>query len=101
VLVQRHQPGWVDGADVETRERPGVTMTLEDVDHMAPGRLAATMVYEVRGLRFAQPFTANEVDDDRLAAIAAAQGCAVDAILDDRGTWIRLRPAPDAGDVEC
>jgi hypothetical protein len=100
VLVQRHQPGWVDGAEVEIRERAGVTMTLEDVDHVAPGRLAATMVYEVRGQRFAQPFTANEVDDDRLAAIAAAQGCVVDAVLDDRRTWIRLRPAPGAREVE-
>jgi SAM-dependent methyltransferase len=94
VLVQRHQPGWVDGADVERRERAGVTMTLEDVDHVAAGRLAATMVYEVRGQRFAQPFTANEVDDDRLAEMAAAQGCAIDALLDDRATWIRLRPVP-------
>ena len=84
VLVQRHQPGWVDGADVEERERAGVTMTLEDVDHVAPGRLAATMVYDVRGRRFAQPFTANEVDDDRLASIAATQGCILDAVLDDR-----------------
>ena len=94
VLVQRHQPGWVDGAGVETRERAGVTMTLEDVDHVAPGRVAATMAYEIRGQRFAQPFTANEVDDDRLAAMAAAQGCVVEEILDDRATWIRLRPAP-------
>ena len=75
-------------------------MTLEDVEHVAPGRLAATMVYEVRGQRFAQPFTANEVDDHRLAAIAAAHGCVVDAVLDDRGTWIRLRPASGARKVE-
>jgi len=88
----------VDSADVERRERAGVKMTLEDVDHVAPGRLAATMVYEVRGQRFVQPFTANEVDDDRLASMAAAQGCIVDAVLDDRATWIRLRPAPEAGD---
>lgn len=99
VLVQRHEPGWVDGADVETRERSGVNMTLEGVEHVVPGRLAATMVYEVRGQRFAQPFTANEVDDERLATMAAAQGCVVDAVLDDRGTWIRLRPAPRAREV--
>jgi len=97
VLVQRHQPGWVDTADVETRERAGVTMTLEEVDHVGRGRLVATMIYDVRGQRFAQPFTANEVDDERLAAMAAARGCVVDTILDDRGTWVRLRPAPDAG----
>ena len=100
VLVQRHQPGWVDGAEVEIRERVGVTMTLKGLDHVAPGRLAATMVYEVRRQRFAQPFTANEVDDDRLAAIAAAQGCVVDAVLDDRRTWIRLRPARGDPEVE-
>ncbi len=57
------------------------------------------MVYEVRGQRFAQPFTANEVDDERLATMAAAQGCVVDAVLDDRGTWIRLRPAHGPRDV--
>jgi SAM-dependent methyltransferase len=93
VLVQRHQPGWVDAAEGETRVRADVTMTLEDVEHLAPGRMAATMVYEVRGHRFAQLFTANEVDDDRLAAMAAAEGLVVDAVLDDLGTWIRLRPA--------
>ena len=97
VLVQRHEPGWVDGADVETRQRAGVTMMLEGVEHVAPGRLSATMVYAVGGRRFVQPFTANEVDDERLAAMAAARGCVVDTILDDRGTWVRLRPAPEAG----
>lgn len=94
VLVQRHQPGWVDGAGAEERERAGVRMTLEDVDHVAEGRLAAAMVYEVRGHRFAQPFTANEVDDARLAEMAATQGCAIDAVIDDRATWIRLRAVP-------
>ena len=58
-------------------------MRLEGVEHVAPGRLAATMVYEVRGQRFAEPFTANEIDDERLATMAAAQGCVVDAVLDD------------------
>jgi SAM-dependent methyltransferase len=99
VLVQRHQPGWVDTADVEIRARAGVTMTLEAVHHVAPGRLAATMVYEVRGQRFAQPFTANEVDDDRLATMAAVHGCVVDTVLDDRATWIRLRPVPGGPDA--
>jgi hypothetical protein len=97
VLVQRHEPGWVDGADVETRQRAGVTMTLEGVEHVAPGRLSATMVYEVGGRRFAQPFTANEVDDERLAAMAAERDCVVDAVLDDRRTWITLRPVPGTG----
>jgi SAM-dependent methyltransferase len=100
VLVQRHEPGWVDGATVETRERAGVTMRLEDVDHPVTGRLVATMVYEVRGQRFAQRFTANEVDDDRLATMAAAQGCVVDSVLDDRATWIRLRPTATARGTE-
>lgn len=91
VLVQRHEPGWVDTAAAETRERDGVTMTLTDVEHPAPGRLAATMVYGVRGRSFRQPFTANEVDDGRLAALAAVEGCVIDAVLDARATWVRLR----------
>jgi len=91
VLVQRHQPGWVDTAADETRERDGVTMRLTDVEHPAPGLLAATMVYGVRGRDFRQPFTANEVDDGRLAALAAAVGLVVDAVLDARNTWVRLR----------
>jgi SAM-dependent methyltransferase len=91
VLVQRHEPGWVDAATDEIREREGVTMTLTDVEHPAPGRLAATMVYGVRGQTFRQPFTANEVDDRRLAALATVEGCVVDAVLDARATWVRLR----------
>lgn len=93
ILVQRHEPGWIDGVEPSTRTIGEVTATIRIDDRPAPDVLTATMVYDLRGHRFEQPFTAYEVDDDRLNALAKPLGLTVDATLDDRRTWIRLRRA--------
>jgi hypothetical protein len=48
------------------------------------------MVYQVNGLRYEQPFTAHDVDDQRIEQMAAAVGLTVDAVLDEEATWVRL-----------
>jgi SAM-dependent methyltransferase len=90
VLVERHQPGWIDTVEASNAELHGVRIAMKDIDRPAPGTLRATMVYEVNGLHYEQPFTAHEVDDQRLAQMAAAVGLTLDAILDKKATWARL-----------
>ncbi len=95
ILVERHAPGWVDTAEPARNERDGVVISLVAVSHDAPGTMTATVVYEIGAQRFEQTFTAHDVDDVRLAALAAAAGCEIDAVLDAGGTWVRLRPIRD------
>lgn len=92
VVVERHEPGWLDEVEESTAEQHGVTFTLQRLHRPARGELRAVIVYEVAGRRFEQAYTALEVDDERLAAMAAAVGLAVDAVLDERGKWVRLVP---------
>jgi SAM-dependent methyltransferase len=90
VLVERYRPGWVDTVEPGAVEVHGVGVGIRDIHRPGIGALRATMVYEVRGQRFEQPFSAQEVDDQRLAAMAATVGLGLDAVLDDDATWVRL-----------
>ncbi len=90
VLVERHEPRWIDTVETSNAEMHGVRITIQDIDRPAPGTLRATMMYEVNGLRYEQPFTAHEVDDQRLAQMASAVGLRLDAVLDKKSTWVRL-----------
>lgn len=90
VLVERHEPGWIGVVEPSTRERNGVKMAIRDIERPTQRTLRATMVYELEGHHFEQPFTAHEVDNQRLAEMAAAVGLRVDAVLDERGVWVRL-----------
>jgi hypothetical protein len=93
VLIERHPPGWIETVPPSDRQLDGVKVSIGEIDRPGPGTLRATMVYEVEGERFEQPFTAHEVDDERLTEMADAVGLVVDAVLDDRSTWIRLSRA--------
>jgi SAM-dependent methyltransferase len=90
LLVERHQPGWVDTVEESSTERYGVGIAIGAIERTAPGILRATMVYEVNGLRYEQPFTAHDVDDQRIEQMAAAVSLTVDAVLDEEATWVRL-----------
>jgi SAM-dependent methyltransferase len=92
VLVERHEPGWIDTARPESYERHGVSFSLADVEHTAPGVIRATMIYMVEGATYRQHFVAHEVDDERLHAMAARVGLRVSGVLDDARTWVVLRP---------
>jgi SAM-dependent methyltransferase len=97
VIVQRHEPGWVDTAEESTSEHHGITVAIRDIRHPRPGTLNATMIYGVQGHRFEQPFTAREVDDERLARLATSLGCMVNAVLDEDRRWVRLRLTRGSG----
>ena len=84
--------GWIDVVEPSSGERHGVEMAIHDIERPTPGTLRATMSYEVGGHHFEQPFTAHDVGDQRLAEEAAAVGLTIDAVLDDHGVWVRLRP---------
>jgi SAM-dependent methyltransferase len=92
LLVERHEPGWVDAARPMSGERDGVSFSLADVEHPVPGVLRATMIYEVDGASYRQPFVSFDVDDDRLDAMAAHAGLQVTGFLDEHRTWVVLRP---------
>jgi len=92
VLVERHEPGWIDVVEPSSSERHGVEMAIRNIERPTPGTLWATMVYEVEGHHFEQRFSAHDVGDQRLAEMAAVVGLTIDAVLDERGVWVRLRP---------
>lgn len=92
VLIERHEPGWVDAARPASAARDGVSFGLEDVDHTVRGVLRATMVYEVEGTTYRQRFVSHEVDDERLEALAATTGLRVTGFIDQNRTWVTMRP---------
>jgi hypothetical protein len=90
VLIERHEPGWIAAVQESTTERYGITIAIGDIDRPTPGTLRATMVYDVDGCPYEQRFTAHEVDDDRLAELAATEGLGIDDVLNASRTWVRL-----------
>jgi ubiquinone/menaquinone biosynthesis C-methylase UbiE len=92
LLVERHEPGWIDAARPAASARHGVSLTLADVGHPERGVLQATMIYEVEGTTYRQPFVSHEVDDERLDAMAANTGLRVTGFLDESRSWAVLRP---------
>ena len=74
-------------------KRHGVSFGLAEVEHPTLGVLHATMIYEVEGGTYRQPFVAYEVDDERLDAMAATVGLRVTGFLDASRTWVALRPS--------
>lgn len=92
LLVERHEPGWIDAARPVASARRGVSFSLADVDHTERGVLRATMTYEVEGTIYRQWFISHEVDDERLDAMAASTGLRVTGFLDESRSWVVLRP---------
>ena len=92
LLVERHEPGWIDAARPAASGRRGVSFSLADVDHTTRGVLRATMIYEVEVTIYRQRFVSHEVDDERLDAMAASTGLRVSGFLDESRSWVVLRP---------
>jgi SAM-dependent methyltransferase len=91
LLVERHEPGWIDAARPAAFARHGVSFSLADVDHAESGVLRATMIYEVDSTTYRQQFVSHEVDDERLDSMAASTSLRVDGFLDDSRSWAVLR----------
>lgn len=98
ILIQRHEPGWIDSVEESISRRPGLIIDMTAIEHPRPGVMSATMVYEIGASRFEQSFTAFEMDDARLERLAGTLGCVVDETLDEEGKWVRLCPDPKVGD---
>jgi SAM-dependent methyltransferase len=92
VVVERYAPGWVTTAVATRRERDGVVFDLHDVE-LVGNVLHATMTYELDGTSFHQPFSALDVDDERLAIDAANAGLVIENVCDDPA-WVVLRRRP-------
>lgn len=92
VLVERYEPGWIGAVEPSSSERHGITVAIRNIERPTPQTLRATMVYELEDHRYEQPFIAHDVDDQRLGEMAAAVGLTIDALLDERGLWVRLKP---------
>lgn len=91
-LVERHPPGWTYEGGDGTREMDGIRLTLHRHD-LTDGVLTASMEYEFDGVRALQRFSARDVDDVRMAALAGAAGLRVDTALDPDRRLVLLRDA--------
>ena len=58
VLIQHHPADWAETATEGRTERDGIGIALTEL-HRDPPLVTATMVYEVDGQTFRQPFTAR------------------------------------------
>jgi SAM-dependent methyltransferase len=99
-VVERYPPGWVTTCVEGISESQGVRYTLRDLIR-AEGTLTGTLRYEfiVPGaepgaapVSAEQRFSAREVDDAELSALAQAAGLRFDSALDAVGTLVALRP---------
>jgi len=93
VLIQRHEPRWFDQAAEGERTRRGITFRLRDLERPGAGLLAGTVEYQAGERVWTQSFTAERLDDERLAAALGEVGLAVDAYLTADGSWVRAVPA--------
>ena len=91
-VVERHPPGWAATCVESDRTVAGVRIQLRDLVREG-GVLTATVRYELEGEAAEQRFSVVDVDDPRLAGLAAAAGMRFDGCLDDARTLAVLRPA--------
>jgi hypothetical protein len=92
VLVERYRPGWTASAAPGVSRMGAVEVELHDVERRGEV-LSAAVTYRVGPRAWTQPFTAVDVDDDRLVAAARGVGLELARCLDEEGTWALLRPA--------
>jgi SAM-dependent methyltransferase len=93
VVVERHHPDWIRGAVESTAEHHGVEIELHDLDHRGDV-LGAQVTYRIDGRSFTQSFDAVALDDDALAAEAAAHGLVLAGWLDDGQELARFTVGP-------
>jgi SAM-dependent methyltransferase len=91
-VAERHPPGWVYTCTESVRDADGVRFTLTDLERDADV-LTATIRYEFDGLRAEQRFSVRDLDDQRLASLAAEAGLRFDSSLNPGQTLVLLRPA--------
>jgi SAM-dependent methyltransferase len=66
VLIEHHEEDWAETARDSRAERDGLVLALTEV-RKEPPFVSATMVYEIHGQTFRQPFVARVLSDDELS----------------------------------
>lgn len=66
VLIEHHEEDWAETARDSRAERDGLVLALTEV-RREPPFVSATMVYEINGQTFRQPFVARVLSDDELS----------------------------------
>lgn len=94
VLLERYEPQWARQPHSGYGHVGDVEIDIEIHQRRGPV-FDATAHYRLGEHRWSQPFTASAVEDEQLAAEAAACGLVLDRWLDDRRTWAALHPAID------
>jgi SAM-dependent methyltransferase len=92
VLIERYPPGWPATAVPETRTVNGMEVELHDLER-GGDVLAAAFTYRIGTSSWTQRFTTTDMDDDLLSSDARSAGLELVRSLDDRRTWVLLRPA--------
>jgi hypothetical protein len=72
--------------------RVGITVTAAEVDG---DRLDATVLYDLDGRSWRQPFSARLLDEAGLRAAVVAAGLRFDRWLDERAGWFRAVPVEE------
>jgi SAM-dependent methyltransferase len=90
-IIERYEPGWADTITERTSEMGGMRIGLREV-HRAGGVLTARYWYEVGEEIVEQPVAARDVNDERLAGLAARAGLRLVRRLNLSGTLVLLRP---------
>lgn len=92
VVVERYPPGWVTTCRDVDQEEDGVRYGLSVIDRTGDV-LTAVVRYEFDGLVAEQRFSARDLDDERLSALAARVGLRLTSRLDTAGGLAVLRIA--------
>jgi SAM-dependent methyltransferase len=89
VLLEHHEDNWADMAHDSRAERDGVVLALVDV-RSEPPLVSATMVYEIEGQTFRQPFVARVLSHDELSTELERSGLRLQRHL--TRTWAEAIP---------
>jgi SAM-dependent methyltransferase len=89
VLIEHHRADWAETAAEGSREVDGVVLSLTELRRHPPF-VTATMVYQIDGRIFRQPFTARVLSADELAGELERAGLRFDQQLTP--TWIAATP---------
>jgi SAM-dependent methyltransferase len=95
VIMEAYPPGLDWHAVVGRRSvagRVGITVTAAEVDG---DRLDATVLYDLDGRSWRQPFSARLLDEAGLRAAVVAAGLRFDRWLDERAGWFRAVPVEE------
>jgi SAM-dependent methyltransferase len=93
VLIERYEPETMRAVTSSRSEVDGVAIWWHDVVHRGDV-FDAAVTYELDGHSWTQRFSAEILDDDRLAAEAAESGLMFDAWLDRARKWARFVARP-------